>query len=78
MNLRKRIELAERTLERRPKVHAVEDLSDEQLEALICESIGLTREQYAAMSDEEVDALLHKVIQQDGQSNDDSQTIGTR
>jgi hypothetical protein len=78
MTLRKRIQLVERTLNRRPKVLSREDMTDNQLLAIAAEGIGLTREQWAALSGEELDALLDMVIQQQGQSHDDSQTIGTR
>ena len=77
MNLRKRLEVIERTLKRRPEALSLEGMTDDQLLASVAEASGLTREQRAALSDEELDALLLEGSRLDGKPNDDPKTFGT-
>ena len=76
MKFRKRLEVIERTLKRRPAALSLEDMTDHQLLAVVEES-GLAREQWAGLSEEEQDALLLKVSGLDGRPNDDPKAFGT-
>jgi hypothetical protein len=58
MNLRTRLEGLERKLKRRPPAIALEEMTDEQLIAIVAQGNGFTRQQWAALSEADQEAVI--------------------